>query len=186
MRKLFYISIVHAPEDLGCHLREVKRQYLARHGLSRWREHMEAVDKFWQELGEALLNLPVDYTKVKLYQDSLPVCGHESEIVEELAQSGNRNYQILFELIKKGAVPMGSEDPKLLIEERARLNNNTAVSSYDSLIERRDQYIAQRIDSTLKDGEIGLLLMGALHKVIDKLPKDIQVCKSFSELKENI
>ena len=191
MRKLFCIPIVHTPEDFGSHLAEVKKEYIARHGLSKWNDHNKTVDKFWQELSEALLALPEDYTKVRLYQDGLPVFGRELEMVEKLAENGNRNYRLLFELVKKGATVMGSEDPKLLIEERDRLIENGAANPdpenpYDGLMEQRDQYIAQRIASTLKDGEIGLLFIGALHRVVDKLPKDIQVQKSLSDLKVEI
>ena len=184
MRKLLYIPIVHTPEDFGSHLEKVRRQYIARHGHSKWRDPTEALEKFWRELSNALLNLPVDYAKVRVYQDSLPVCGRELQIVEALAQDGNRNYQLLSELVKKGATVMGSEDPKLLIEERDRLSRKSVTGSYDDLMERRDEYIAQRIASTLKDGEIGLLLMGALHRVAERLPKDIEVRKSTNELKE--
>lgn len=184
MRELYYIRIIHTPEDLGSHLAEVKKQYVTRHGLSKWRDHIEAVEKLWHELTEALLDLSLDYAKVRLYQDSLPVCGGEIEIVQTLAADGNRNYRLLSELIKKGAVIVGSEDPKLLIEERERLARKNAPGTYDDLMERRDRYIARRIDATLNDGEIGLLLIGALHKVVDKLPKDIRVHKSISDLKE--
>jgi len=183
MRELFYIPIVHAPEDMGSHLAEVKKQYIARYGSSKWSDHTEAVGKFWVELTKTLLNLPVDYAKVRLYQDSLPVCGHEPEIVQMLANSGNRNYQLVSELIKKGAVVVGSEDPELLVQEREQFAKRKSAS-YDHLMERRDRYIAQRIDATLNDGEIGLLLIGALHKVLDKLPKDIHVYESISDLKE--
>jgi hypothetical protein len=37
------------------------------------------------------------------------------------------------------------------------------------LLERRDQFIAERIADTLKDGEIGILFMGVLHHVEDRL-----------------
>jgi len=184
MQKLFYIPIVHTPEDLGSHLTEVKREYIAKYGLPKWRNHVESVDKFWRELSEILLALPVDHTKMKLYQDGLPVFGRELELVEELARDGNRNYRLLSELVKKGATVVGSEDPKLLIEERDRLIKNGANGSYDGLMERRDEYIAQRIASTLKDGEMGLLFMGALHRVVDKLPANIQIQESLSDLKE--
>jgi hypothetical protein len=184
MRKLFYIPIVHTPEDLGSHLAQVKREYIAKYGLSKWDNHVEAVDKFWRELKESLLSLSVDYTKMKLYQDGLPVFGREMELVEELAGNGNRNYQLLHELVKKGATIMGSEDPELLIQERDRLLKSGATASYDDLMEKRDRYIAQRIDSTLKECEVGLLFIGALHKVTDKLPEDIQVQKSLTDLKE--
>jgi len=192
MRKLFCIPIIHAPEDLGSHLAAVRREYIARHGLSKWRDHNKAICKFWQELSETFLALPVDYTKVKLYQDGLPVCGKEMEIIEKLEEAGNRNYKLLFKLVKKGATAVGSEDIKLLMEERDRLikkgvaDPEEEAGLYDELMERRDEYIAQRIASTLNDGEIGLLFIGALHRVVERLPKDIQVHESLNDLKETI
>ena len=184
MRKLVHIPIVHTPEDLGSHSAEVEKQYIARYGASKWFDHLKAVGRFWQELAETLLNLSVDYSKIKLYQDSLPVCGSELEIVEQLAQSGNRNYQLLLQMAKKGAMVMGTEDPELLIEERDRLAKNGTGGSYDDLMGRRDDYIAQRIDATLSEAEIGILLIGALHNVATRLPKDIQIYRSISDLKE--
>jgi hypothetical protein len=201
MRKLFCIPIVHTSEDLGSHLSEVKNEYIARFGLLKWHDHTEAVEKFWLALGEILLNMPMDYTKVRLYQDSLPVCSMELAIIEKLANDGNRNYRILLELTRKGAVLEGSEDPDLLIEERSRLNEvsrshkkgvdesvalHDIASSYDDLMERRDRYIAQRIAITLKDGEIGILFIGALHRVAEKLPADIEVHSSLKDLKIEI
>jgi hypothetical protein len=178
MRKLFYVPIIHTPEDLGSHLAEAKKEYIAKYGDSKWYDHNEVVDKFWRDLQVVIFALPINYTNVKLYQDSLPLCGRELEIVRKLADDGNVNYLILLELVRKGATVIGSEDPKLLIEERNRIINNgvTAIANvYDDLMEQRDSYIAQRIDATLKDGETGLLFIGALHKVTDKLPSDIQV-----------
>ncbi len=177
MRKLFYISIIHTPDDLGSYSAEVKKQYIAIYGISKWHEHIKIVGKFWQYLREALLALPLDYKNVKLYQDGLPVCDLELKIVKKLAENENINYQILLELVKKGATIMGSEEPKLLIEERNRITENRVAqtNSYDDLMERRDSYIAQRINASLNDGEVGLLFIGALHRVAEKLPNDIQV-----------
>ncbi|MBD3182388.1 hypothetical protein GF312_08855 [Candidatus Poribacteria bacterium] len=188
MRELLYIPIVHTPEDLGNHLSEARKQYTARYGESKWEEHIKAVENFWTEIRNTLLNLPINYKKAKIYQDSLPVCNQELKIVQALAEDGNRNYKLLLELIQKGASIVGTEASELLLEERERLKNMGVVGStnkYDDLMKRRDEYIACRIDSTLKDGETGLLFMGALHKVTDKLVDDIKIYKSVKNLKEN-
>jgi len=187
MRKLFYVPIIHTSEDLGSHLAEAKKEYIAKYGNSKWHDHNEVVGKFWRNLQVALFALRMNYANVKLYQDSLPVCGRELEIVEKLADDGNINYRILLELVKKGATVIGSEDPKLLIEERNRIIKNGVAATaniYDDLMEQRDSYIAHRIDTTLKDGEIGFLFIGALHKVAEKLPHDIQIL-SFPDLESS-
>ena len=48
-------------------------------------------------------------------------------------------------------------------------------SADGTLLEERDAYIAGRIDSTLAEGETGLLFMGMAHKVVRRLPRDVTV-----------
>jgi len=45
----------------------------------------------------------------------------------------------------------------------------------DSLLQRRDQYIARRINETLRGGETGLLFLGLLHSIRPWLDEDVQV-----------
>jgi hypothetical protein len=45
----------------------------------------------------------------------------------------------------------------------------------DSLLKRRDQYIARRINDTLLKGETGLIFLGMLHSLGPWLAKDIRV-----------
>jgi hypothetical protein len=90
------------------------------------------------------------------------------------------------ELIQLGAKLEGTEDPKLLLEEYAYLKNASAdldkpevKRRYQrlakSILQKRDSYIAQRIDKTLREGETGLLFIGITHRVNEKLPKDIKI-----------
>ena len=44
-----------------------------------------------------------------------------------------------------------------------------------ALLKERDQAIAQRINTTLRPGETGLLFLGMLHSVESWLAQDIQV-----------
>ncbi len=45
------------------------------------------------------------------------MCGKEEQIVHELAGAGSLNHQLVLELMGKGAVLVGTEDPQLLIRE---------------------------------------------------------------------
>lgn len=184
VRKLIYIPIVHTAVDLGSQEETVKEAHIARFGRASWLAHVRAVEELWTRLRERVLALPLDYGAVRLYQDGLPACGKELEIVERLAGIGSRNHQLLLELVRKGATLMGTEDAALLLEERERLlragmvrsaPERWGISLYDELLERRDAYIARTIAATLQAGEAGLLLAGALHRVVERLPPDIQV-----------
>lgn len=84
---------------------------------------------------------------------------------------------------------MGTESPDLLLEEyrliqevlsakdpeeAARLEKEHEMQS-QSVIRRRDQFIARRINESLRPGEIGILFLGVLHSVALLLEKDIRV-----------
>jgi hypothetical protein len=185
-RKLVYIPIVHTLADmgtLGASIQSAKLAALGRQGLAHG---AAVVEKMWDQIERVVGNLPVSPGRVRVYQDGLPVCGREREIVEELAQAGSRNHRLLLALEARGAALMGSESPELLMEEyrlasaawatgrasHARVRPNR---SDDTLIERRDRYIADRIGKTLGAGETGILFMGMLHEVGKYLDSDIEV-----------
>jgi hypothetical protein len=129
------------------------------------------------------------YEKVRLYQDGLPVCGREVEIVTELAKAGSRNHRLLLRLMDRGAAVMGTESGELLVQEYKLVKQildagdsqkathlevrHKALSQ--ALLKQRDKAIAERINSTLRAGETGLLFLGMLHAVGDWLAKDIRV-----------
>jgi len=191
MRQLISIPMVHTPTDLGSQREAVRQAYIARYGVQGWRQHLEVVAQLWHRIRQRVLALPVDCTTVRLYQDGLPRCGHELAIVETLAAAGSSNHQLLLELVNRGAILMGTEDPALLLQERDRLLQQrpaqpTPVAGehplYDALIAQRDADIASRIASTLTEGELGLLFIGALHRVAQRLPEDIAVYGLLDDL----
>ncbi len=49
-----------------------------------------------------------------------------------------------------------------------------------SLLERRDRFIAERIDATLKPWQSGIIFLGVLHSLSGKLAPDIEVVELFS------
>ena len=182
-RKLIYVRIVHTSQDMGSLMEKVKKSYIEKYGEQQWTKHLTDVDNLWSKTVEKTNALKLDYSKLSVYQDGMPVCDREMEIVNKLAADGNTNHRLLLELIEKGATIMGTEDPVLLIQERDRLFSPREEKHelYDDLMEQRDEYIAQRIAATLNDGETGILFMGALHRVVDKLPQDIEVSYLFED-----
>jgi hypothetical protein len=186
MRKLKYIPIIHTGIEMGSMYGILKARYIKRYGTQKWEEHNRIVEDFWRGIRNKIFNLDLDYHNTRLYQDGLPVCGKEIDLVEELVKMGSRNHQILMELIHLGAKIEGTEDPKLLLEEyayvknaSANLDNQQAKRRYQwlakSILQKRDSYIGERIDKTLLEGETGLLFIGITHRVNEKLPKDIEI-----------
>jgi hypothetical protein len=84
---------------------------------------------------------------------------------------------------------MGTESSELLVEEyefvKEDFGSGEAGSGQrggarrkalrDSLLQRRDHYIARRINETLHAGETGLLFLGMLHSIRSWLDKDVRV-----------
>ena len=185
-RRLVYIPIIHTLADMGAlgeSVQRVKLSALGRQGLAH---NAAVVEKMWEEIERVATSLKLTPGMARVYQDGLPVCGHEEEIVSELAQAGSRNHGLLLKLQAGGAVLMGTESPELLVEEYRQAGAALASGGvapakmrqtrlHDALLERRDRYIADRVNGTLGAGESGILFIGMLHEVTRYLDSDIDV-----------
>ena len=190
-RQLIHVPILHCPADMGTLRGGLETVYVEQFGRRRWEEHLALIDKFWQSVRTGLDELDLDYHRVDLYQDGLPVCGKELQIVEETAAKGSDNYQLLMELLTRGATLTGTEDPKLLLQEYRSLKEGLATKLSDDrvagnvsdgrcaveLLAKRDAYIARRIGETLLPGRTGILFLGMMHKVQSHLPGDILITR---------
>jgi hypothetical protein len=190
-RFLVCVPIVHTQADMGALNEPIQRLKVKKLGKRTWERNLELVKNFWTQIEQTTEDLALPYERVRLYQDGLPVCGHELEIVADLAKAGSRNYQLLLKLKAKGAILMGTESPELLVEEyqlvkqvfaeemspssSRRASQEKEKSLQGSLLKRRDQFIGRRISQTLLPGETGVLFVGMLHSVEPWLDKDIQV-----------
>ena len=174
---------------MGGFSESVRKVTLQKLGERVWRRKINLVDQFWAEIENTIDQLALPYEKTLLYQDGLPVCDQEKEIVEELARKGSPNHRLLLRLMKMGATLKGTESSALLIEEYHLIKKimesgdvresirieSRQRSVSDALLVKRDAYIAGRIDSTLLAGETGILFLGLLHKIEGWLPGDIRV-----------
>lgn len=178
-RGLIYFPILHTAADLGELGGAVERLRRNRAGRQVARQSAGAIERLWGGIERAVGGLKLDYRRVRIYQDGLPQCGHELEIVRELAASGSCNHRLVLELHGQGATIMGTEPAALLIEEYQQasgaLESGGNAAGRDELLERRDRAIAARINGTLEPGETGVLFLGLLHDVARFLDADIRV-----------
>jgi len=192
-RRLIWVPIVHTAADLGSLQGAVRKLHEQRAGTGKWQDRVRQIGQLWRSVRTALLQLELDWSKALLYQDGLPICGKEEQIVQDLARAGSANHRLLLELMARGAKLVGTESPELLVEEyelnrRLLLNRSAGALLPESeiqrmsrdLLDRRDAFIARRIDETLSPGQVGCLFLGLMHSLEGRLPEEIVVTRLSS------
>lgn len=163
-RKLFFVPLLFTPREIQGEL-------------------FEKVFRYWDQVEVQLtsLELKLGIAK-KVYHELVPVGGEEGgKIIEEL---NSTSYGIIKARLDKGAELEALEDADLLTESMdwtrclaVGLQNAKVFDKvYQSYIEaqkKRNEHIAKMIDDTLKESEVGILLMREGHQV--QFPADIEV-----------
>lgn len=196
MRMLIYAPVIHTSSDLGSIAKDVAKRGIADLGEEFWRRHEKTVEDFWNEV-----NRYFEFIKVagfKLYQDGMVAEGELGQkIIEEGIKLGSKNYKVLARLLQRGAILVRTEDFKLVKLERDRLLKITQAKlsleklfgfikyklTKNILLNKRDRFIARRIAETLREGETGIIFIGAYHNIKKRLPRDIQI-KEIKDIKK--
>lgn len=193
MRTLLYVPIIHMDVDLGSlsdDLSKIKSRALGEELLAL---HRETVSGFWDSITKYFEGTEVK--GLRIYQDGMVANGEMGQkIIEEALKVGSKNHELLSKLISRGAILERTEDINLVREERDWLIRLTRAGtarekltaylkyrfSRGQLLMRRDRFIADTINRTLRQGETGVLFIGAHHNVLPHLNNDIRV----KEIKE--
>ena len=199
MKTLLYVPIIHTSADLGSLAKAVAKRGIDAVGGEVWEKHNATVEKFWDVLADYFA--AIDAAGMKVYQDGMPADGEiGAKIVEESVKAGSRNYELVAGLLKRGAVLIKTEDFGLVKQERDRLVALTRAKSLlqklaayikykwvkDTLLARRDDFIAKTINETLGDGQTGIVFIGACHNIRKRLPPEIRIVeiKDAGKVKE--
>ena len=150
-------------------------------------EYKEKCSRYWQQVEEQLTNLEAKIGKVKrIYHESITACGDEGMKVIE--QSGFSSYQIVKSRCENGATLEAIEEAQLLgevtdwqrclllgfISEKAA---STVSQFYLEALKKRYEFMANKIDETLKDSEAGLLFIGEGSSL--QYPDEVEVFSIF-------
>ena len=196
MRTLFYVPIIHSSADLGSVGKDVAKRGSAGIGEAAWVAHTRTVDGFWEIISKYCSVM--EGQGLRVYQDGMIADGEMGRaIVDEVSKTGSKNYAVIADLLNRGAVLMKTEDLRLVKEERDRIVRITQERGTTAklagflkyrirkgrLLEERDRFIAQRINDTLKNGETGVLFVGAYHDVKKYLAGDI-LCKDLKDVEK--
>lgn len=195
MRTLIYVPIIHSSADMGSLGKELNKKCVSEFGEKVWQTHIDTVNGFWEAIECYFETIDIYIKGTKIYQDGMFVDGEiATKIIEESIKSGSKNYEIVLNLLNKGAILIKTEDFKMvkdefdglqsIIKSKSNIKKLILLLKYKILkprfLNRRDKFIAGRIAETLGPYETGILFIGAYHNIIKRLPKDITVI----ELKE--
>jgi hypothetical protein len=163
-RKLYFIPLIYRSTELP-------------------EDYLQKFNKYWEQVEKQISELALRLGEVKkVYHELITVSGEDGiTAIKELNDSSHRIIQACLE---KKAQLEAVEDADLLTEfmDWSRclvigLQNPKVLSKvYESYIEvgkKRNEYIARKIDETLKEDEIGIVLMRENHQV--QFASDIQV-----------
>jgi len=170
MRKIIMIPMIHP-----------KKEMMAKSMVRGFNPHrMEELysqlfkydtDLFWNDieicLNDRLMN--ENFKKIKIYQDALDKIPSDEDIKVGIKIS--RNWEVLFDLKQLGATVMVTESQQLLDNDEREM----AKGMLEFGTEKRDVFIAKKIDKTLNDGELGILFIGVVHQVHKHLKSDIKI-----------
>ena len=168
------------------HFREKRKLYLVPL-LFSWEdapaEYVEKFNLYWQQVREHIANLESKIGKVnRVYHESITMAGEDGlKVLEKLNPS---SCQITRDKCQSGAEFEVAEDKSLAEEsmdwERHLLmgfiSQKVAEMVSDFFVEasrKRYEYIAGRINETLKDNEVAMLFIREGHRV--QFPSDIEV-----------
>lgn len=169
VRKLFCLPLVPQLKEKDLH-KDLKR----------------SIDQFWRQAAYQLEDLERTGKISHIFFESITKDGDPGlEMVKQLSQ---QSYDIIKEKIEKGAKLVIIENEEILDEfldwsiclsviRKSRKVLNRVLDFYKDVTIKRNREISERIDSTLKKSESGLLVMTDENRlqIQSNLPSDIQV-----------
>jgi hypothetical protein len=163
-RKIFFVPVIYLSEDAP-------------------EEYLKLFNLYWEQVEKQIAELSSKLGEVNTtYHELIAFAGEDG--AKTLKDLNNPGYKIVKARLDKNARLDALEDADLLTEfmdwSRCLLvglqNSNVLSKIYDfytSVGKKRNETMARKIDETLKENEIGIVLMRENHQV--QFPADIQV-----------
>jgi hypothetical protein len=163
-RKLFFIPLIIAGKGLP-------------------QEFSEKYNRYWEQVESQIASLEVKLGQVnRIYHELVPQTGEKG--IEDLKQLNAGSLPILQKRVEKGAVLEAVEDSDILTElmDWSRclsmgLQSQKVFSAiygfYTEANKRRNEHISKIIGESLKENEVGILIMEEGHHV--QFPADVRI-----------
>lgn len=163
-RKIFFVPMLYATEDLP-------------------EEYTQKLEKYWEQTEQQMTELATKLGAInKIFHELIAFSGEDGlTIIQDL---NKYSHKMVKACLDKKATLEAYEDDEILTEfmDWSRcllggLQNAKVITKiyefYTDVGKKRNEALAKRIDTVLKENEIGLVLMRENHQV--QFPSDIQV-----------
>ncbi|MHB8105181.1 MAG: hypothetical protein ACYDG5_06535 [Dehalococcoidales bacterium] len=146
-------------------------------------DYVEKFNRYWEQVEKQITELSQKLGEInKVFHELIASAGEEG--VTTLKDLNNAGYKIIKNCLDKNATLEAFEDADILTEfmDWSRclmigLQNPKVITkiyeSYSETSKNRNESLARKIDESLKENEIGMVLMRENHQV--QFPADIQV-----------
>jgi len=163
-RKLFFVPAIYSAEGVPV-------------------EYIGYLNKYWGQAGKQLEELASKLGKVnRIYHELIDAPGDQG--TEGIKELNENSFEIIKSYITRGAQLEALEDTELLTEfmDWSRclmigLQSPKVMSKiyeyYVEAVKKRNEQISKKIDSSLKENEIGIILMRENHQI--QFPADIEI-----------
>ena len=157
-------------------------------------EYKEKCSRYWQQVTEQLTNLASKIGKVnRVYHESIFQCGEDG--IKAMERLNLSSYQIAKTQCDNGAIFETIEERELFEEvmdwQRCLMlgfiSDKVASEVSEFYVEaarKRNEFMAKKINETLKDDEAGLLFIREEHSV--QFPSDVEVFSIFPPVLDEI
>jgi len=178
-RKLYLIPLLYSGKELD---RESLTEYTGK------------FESYWDDVKGRINDLEVKLGRInRIYHELIDIGGEKG--LQFIKKLNKRSYQIIERFLKKGAKLEATEDQDLVRENMdwgrclaAKPETPKVLMKisefYLQTIQKRDEYIAKRIDETLKSNEIGILFIRENNSI--KFPSDIEIFRIHPPVLDDI
>lgn len=162
-RKLFLVPLIYARDNFP-------------------QDYLKLVEQYWQQASEQINNLELKIGIInKIYYETNLYDGEEG--LNAIKEMNEKGYQLIKKKYDTGAEVQATEDEKLFYEFVDWGNCLQVIMTekvfqkvteyFQEAGQKRYSFIAQQIDATLKENEVGVLFIREQHAV--QFPASIQV-----------
>lgn len=174
-RKLLYVPMLHASDEIG---KTALTGLTTLYGKGFMNDYNNAVFNHWKKIDERIKEERNKHVIDKLYLETITFDGERGlKQLKGLISGGSFVGTISDSLIKEGSTLVRTECEKYVNEmkklmavfaQKLLVENGSVEKLKEDLViyaKKRDQYIKESIEKTLKSNEVGILFVGRRHKV---------------------